>query len=87
MAESFAATAPVGVPDPPVLSVEEGDGGVRLRFVLGSDNGSGITRRDTRVYRLVDGARLWPFGELWFEAGHGRQTLGRTQNPHGQRNI
>ena len=49
------------------MSVEEGDGRVRLRSVLGSDNGSGITRRDTRVYRLVDGARLWPFGELWFE--------------------
>ncbi len=60
-------STPLGVPDPPVLSVEEGDGRVRLRFVLGSDNGSGITRRDTRVYRLVDGARLWPFGELWFE--------------------
>ena len=60
-------STPVGAPDPPVLSVEEGDGRVRLRFVLGSDNGSGITRRDTRVYRLVDGARLWPFGELWFD--------------------
>ena len=60
-------STPLGAPDPPVLSVEEGDGRVRLRFVLGSDNGSGITRRDTRVYRLVDGARLWPFGELWFD--------------------
>ena len=39
-ATSVTAT-PVGVPDPPVLSVEEGDGGVRLRFVLGSDNGTG----------------------------------------------
>ena len=82
-----ATATPVGVPDPPVLSVEEGDGRVRLRFVLGSDNGSGITRRDTRVYRLIDGARLWPFGELWFETAVDPPLAGRSSTERGVRGM
>ena len=57
-AASVEAT-PVGVPDAPVLDALERNGRVSLIIRLGADNGSPITRTETRVYSVSKSDTTW----------------------------
>ena len=57
-AMSVKAT-PAGVPDTPVLQAFGKNGEVRLNIKLVADNGSPITRTETRVYSVSQGDTTW----------------------------
>ena len=59
-AQSEATLAvPAGVPDTPVLQAFGKNGEVRLNIKLVADNGSPITRTETRVYSVSQGDTTW----------------------------